>query len=200
MDWLETSFALDRTANWLRGRDMDHTKKPALEALARVLDEQRVPWALIGGMALQAHVEDPRFTHDIDIAVPSRSLLPRAALAAAGFRETGRFPYSDNFEGFGVPVQFSDDAPLAEVLSRAQTVRLDDVGLRIVSALDLLRAKLRAAAAPEWRKSKALQDLADIEALLERHPPLEDALSPDERQQRLRLPSEIAARIPRRTP
>ena len=199
MEWLETSFALDRTASWLRGRGMDHSKKPALGALARVLDAHGVPWALIGGMALQAHVEEQRFTLDIGIAVPSRSLLPREALAAAGFRETGRFPYSDNFEGFDVPVQFSGDAPLAEAVQRAQAVRLDGVELRIIGALDLLRAKLRSAAAPERRKSKALQDLSDIEALLERQPQLEAALSAQEREQRRRLPAEVAARPARRS-
>jgi hypothetical protein len=40
MDWLETSFALDRTANLLRGRSMDQMKKPALVALPRVLERE----------------------------------------------------------------------------------------------------------------------------------------------------------------
>ena len=194
MGWIESSLELDRTAAWLRGRDMDETKRPALETLARTLNEHGLDWAVIDGLALQAHVEEQRFTRDIDIAVPARSLLPRVALAEAGFRETGRFPYSDNFEGFGIPVQFFDERPLAEAVSRAETFQLGDVELRVITALDLLRAKLRAAAEPRRRKRKALQDLADIEAILERHPTLESALAAEERDLLRDLPAAVAAR------
>ena len=198
MGWIESTFELDRTAAWLRGREMDETERPALETLARIFKEQHLDWALIGGMALQAHVEEQRFTHDIDIAVPARSLLPREALAEAGFRETGRFLHSDNFEGFGVPVQFSEEPPLAEAILRAETFRLGEVELRVITALDLLRAKLRAAAEPRRRKRKALQDLADIEAILDRHPMLESALAAEERDLLRDLPALVAARPPQR--
>lgn len=119
-------------------------------------------------------------------------------MAAAGFRETGRFPYSDNFEGLGVPVQFSDEGPLAEAVARAETFWLGDVELRVITALDLLRAKVRAAAEPRRRKRKALQYLADIEAILDRHPALEEALAAEERDQLRDLPAAVAARPPQR--
>jgi len=64
-------------------------------------------------------------------------------------------------------VQFTDDAPLAEAIPRAITLEVDGSPLRIISAVDLLHAKLRAAADPARRRSKRLQDLADAEALLE---------------------------------
>jgi hypothetical protein len=146
----------------------------------------------------QAHVEEQRFTNQIDIAVKARAGLPRAALAEAGFRETS--PCSDKFEGFGVPVQFSDEQPLAEAVYRAQSIQLDDIELRVVSPLDLLRAKLRAAAEPTRRKRKALQDLADIESLLDRHPALEAELDGAERDLLRALPAAVAARPSQRGP
>ena len=164
MDWLEASFGLDRMAAFLRGRGMDHTKKSALEALARVLDDNGVPWAIIGGIALQAHVEEPRFTKDIDVAVLSRALLPREALAAAGFAETGRFAYSDNFSGFGVPVRFSDEPAFAEAIRRAETHLLETVQLKVIGPLDLARAKLRAASEPLRARARIDSQILGVEA------------------------------------
>ena len=65
-------------------------------------------------MALQIHQTEPRTTLDIDLAIPDRRSIPRAALAAAGFVETGRFPHSENWLGpESTPVQFTDDPALA---------------------------------------------------------------------------------------
>ena len=65
---LEEGFILDRQWFWLRG-EMERTKRPALLALARVFTEAGVPYAIIGGIALQVHQTEPRTTLDIDVAV-----------------------------------------------------------------------------------------------------------------------------------
>ncbi len=65
---LELGFVLD--ARWYRLRgEMEHTKGPALLALAHVFAEAGVPYAIIGGVALQVHQSEPRTTLDIDVAV-----------------------------------------------------------------------------------------------------------------------------------
>jgi hypothetical protein len=58
---------------------------------------------------------------------------------------------------------------------------LEDVVLRMLSAEDMLHAKLRAATDSALRKSKRLRDLADAQALVERHPVPSGVLSPHER-------------------
>jgi Nucleotidyl transferase AbiEii toxin, Type IV TA system len=185
---LEEGFILDRQWFWLRG-EMERTKRPALLALARVFAEAEVPYAIIGGIALQAHQAEPRTTLDIDVAVAAYSLLPRAQLEAAGFTCSGRFSHSENWIGpEGTPVQFTDDPALAEAITRAEEVELEDVRLRVISRADLLHAKLRAAADPARRRSKRLQDLVDAQALLESTPPLEQELSAEERALLDRLP------------
>jgi hypothetical protein len=73
---LDNGFLLDRQWHWLR-REMAHTKRPALLALCRVLGEAHVPYAIIGGVALQIHQQEPRTTLDIDVAVAGRALHVR---------------------------------------------------------------------------------------------------------------------------
>ncbi len=162
---------------------METSKRPDLLLLTRVLDETGTAYALIGGLALQIHQAEPRTTLDIDIAVLSPEAIPRQALVAAGFAPTGTFSHSENWKGpGGTPVQFSADPAFAEAVQRALRVPLADTQLRVVSAIDLVRAKLRAAADPERRESKRLRDLADIQELLEEKHELAGELSPAEHQ------------------
>ena len=101
---LEEGFMLDRQWFWLRGK-MERTKRPTLLALARVFAEADMPYAIIGGIALQVHQAEPRTTLDIDVAVATYNLLPRAQLESAGFTCTGRFSPSENWIGpEGTPV------------------------------------------------------------------------------------------------
>ncbi|HEV7429090.1 MAG TPA: hypothetical protein VGQ46_22265 [Thermoanaerobaculia bacterium] len=185
---LEAGFLLDRQWHWLRG-EMEQTKRPALLALARVLRDAGVPYAIIGGVALQVHQSDPRTTLDIDVAVVQRDAIPRDALAAAGFRFHDAFEHSENwFSADGTPIQFTDDAMLAAAISNADEVALEDVTLRVIRVVDLLHEKLRAGGDPARRRSKRLQDLADAEALLEMEPDLARELRPDEKTLLSQLP------------
>lgn len=178
---LETGFLLDE--RWYRMTSgIERSKKPDLLLLARVLAEAKVPYALIGGLALQVHQAEPRTTLDIDLAVPVRNELPRAGLESAGFSETGRFEHSDNWLGpSGTPIQFTDDPALLTAIERADEIDVEGVALRIIRRADLLHAKLRAAADPTRRRSKRLQDLADSQSLLEQDPSLEAELSDADR-------------------
>jgi hypothetical protein len=185
---LEAGFLLDRQWFWLRG-EMEQTKRPTLLALARVLAEADTPYAIIGGIALQVHQEEPRTTIDIDVAVATYGQLPRSQLEAAGFSMTGSFSHSENWVGpDNTPVQFTDDPALAEAITRAEEVVLEDVSLRVINRIDLLHEKLRAASDPARRRSKRLQDLADVQALLEATPALAEELTTEERAMLEQLP------------
>jgi hypothetical protein len=186
---LETGFLLDRQWHWMRS-GMEQTKKPALLAIGRILAQTGTPYALIGGLALQVHQEEPRTTVDIDLAVLDRGAIPWAELEAAGFSRTGRFKHSENWLGPGgiPPVQFTDDPALAPAVARAEEIELDGVRLRVIGRADLLHEKLRAAADPARRRSKRLQDFADAQGLLEAYPDLAAGLTAEERAALARLP------------
>lgn len=161
---------------------MEHSKRPALLALALIFADAKVPYAIIGGVALQVHQSEPRTTLDIDIAVATYGDIPRSQLEAAGFTLTGKFSHSENWSGpENTPVQFTDDPALTEAVQRAEEVVLDDVRLRVIRRVDLLHEKLRAASDTARRRSKRLQDLADVQALLESTPALLEELTASER-------------------
>jgi hypothetical protein len=141
-------------------------------------------------VALQVHHPEPRTTLDIDVAVLAYDHLPRAALEAAGFTCTGRFSHSENWLGpQGIPVQFTEDPALAEAITRAEEVEIEETHLRVIRRADLLHEKLRAATDPARRRSKRIQDLADAQALIESTPTLVQELSATERALLDQLPS-----------
>jgi hypothetical protein len=157
--------------------------------LARIFSDAGVRYAIIGGVALQVHRAEPRTTLDIDVAVATAAHVPRAQLRSSGFRQTGTFSHSENWEApDGTPVQITDDPALAGAIERAQEISLDEARLRVIGRRDLLHEKLRAAADPARRRSKRIQDLADAQALLEEGPELAGELSPDQRALLRRLP------------
>lgn len=187
---LEIGFELDRRYRWMQragsggrepgGEEMDPSKKPDLLLLCELLAD--TPYALIGGLALQVYQAEPRTTLDIDLAVISYEALPKSALLDAGFVPEGRHPHSENWRGpGGTPIQFSDDAAFAEAIGSAERHPLDGHEIRVVSVKALLHAKLRAGKDPARRKSKRMQDLADVQALLEQFPDLDAELSAAER-------------------
>jgi hypothetical protein len=177
---LEAGFLLDQQWHWMRG-EMETTKKPALLALLRVLDAANVSYAVIDGVAVQVHHPDPRTTLDIDVAVLTTDAIPRDALAAAGFRSTGSFEHSENWVAQnGTPVQFTDDPGLASAVRSAEEIRLENVTLRVIRVVDLVRQKVRAGSDPARRRSKRLSDLVDAQGLLETYPELRVELTPEE--------------------
>lgn len=166
---------------------MARDKGDALAAVAQALAGTR--YAVIGGVALQVHQAEPRTTLDIDLAVASGDGEPRARLEAAGFRLTGQFPHSENWQApDGTPVQLTSDPAFETAVDRAEVVELGGAELRVITKSDLLRSKLRACADPSRRRSKRLQDLADAQGLLETDPDLAAELSGEERALLERLP------------
>ena len=146
-------------------------------------------WRILGSVALQFHQTEPRTTLDIAVAVATYGQLPRAQLEAAGFTWSGRFSHSENWVGpEGTPVQFTDDPALVDAITRAEEVELNDARLCVVGRADLLHEKLRAASDPARHRSKRLQDLADVQALIESTLALEQELGSEERALLDRLP------------
>jgi hypothetical protein len=185
---LSAGFMLDRQWHWLRG-EMETAKKPTLLTLGRLLSQSGIPYAIVGGIAVQIHHPEPRTTLDINLAVLSLTMIPSDALIAAGFGLVGSFEHSQNWiAADGTPVQFTDDPMLASAVSSAGTIIVDDVTLRVIEPVDLLHEKIRAGSDPARRRSKRLQDLSDAQALLETNPELAQQLRSDESEVLDRLP------------
>ena len=181
---LATGYALDELWGETMGLPDRDSKETPLRLIAQLLERERVPYALIGGVAVQLHTEEPRSTLDIDLAVPTYADVPREALLAAGFEHTGRHDHSDNWRAPGpgplkqrTAVQFSaEDEGIADAVAHASSVDLEGgVRLRVATVSDLIVLKLAAAAETTRRPSKREHDVADVLALLEEHPDLRTA-------------------------
>jgi hypothetical protein len=132
-------------------------------------------------VAGQVHHPDPRTTLDIDIAVLSSDAIPRDALTAAGFKSTGSFEHSEKWVAEnGTPVQFTDDPGLASAVRSAEEIPLENVTLRVIRVIDLVRQKIRAGSDPARRRSKRLSDLVDAQGLLKTYPDVRVELTPEE--------------------
>ena len=178
LDRLAIGDALDRLWSETMGLPDGDSKEKPLRLIAELLDREAVPYALIGGVALQLHTEEPRSTLDIDLAVPTYAHVPREALLEAGFEHTGRHAPRDNWRAPGpgpakrrTAVQFSaEEDGIAAAVARAGIVHLEGgVRLRVATVTDRIRLKVAAAEEPKRRPSKRQHDIADVLALLEEH-------------------------------
>ena len=73
------------------------TLESELRELVRLFNQEKIDYALCGGMAVAIHGY-PRFTKDIDFLIPAESLEhARAVATKAGFLdESGRIPFADS--------------------------------------------------------------------------------------------------------
>jgi hypothetical protein len=172
---LRVSFSLDRRYAFLMGIPQQD-KESTILAIARIFDKVGIPYAVMGGVAVQVHTQEPRTTLDLDIALKTKGDLPAAALLAAGFKHEGTFRFSDNWRAPGpgpkkerTAVQFSADDLTAEAVDNAGTVTLEGVKISVVSPRDLVILKVAAALEPRRRQSKRITDYSDIVRLLEEH-------------------------------
>jgi hypothetical protein len=172
---LGQSYALDRLWRETMGLPPGDTKEQPLRAVVAVLEASGTAYAVIGGVAMQLHSEEPRTTLDIDLAVRTFADIPRDALTKAGFIHEGHHPHSDA-PGSGpraqrTAIQFSsEDVGIDAAVARARTVDAGGFQLRLASPADLLVLKLAAAEEPSRRPSKRRQDLLDIVTLVEAYP------------------------------
>ena len=205
-DRLAIGNALDHLWGETMGLAESDPKRTALRLVTEILEREGVRYALIGGVAVQLHTEEPRTTLDIDLAVRRYADVPSAALASAGFEHTGRHEHSDNWRAPGsqpvrlrTAIQFSaEDVGIADAVERAELVQADDdLRFRLATVEDLIVLKLAAAGEPTRRLSKREHDLADVLALLEEHP---DVMSPELEARLEDVRMRLAASSPRTPP
>ncbi len=140
-------------------------KLGAIRAAATVFSEGDVQYALIGGLAVGIRSGVPRATLDVDFAIATKtertSLIGH--LLGRGFRLVGEFAHSVNFEHeTGEPVQLAFDVEFDAMVERAEVIQFGDLEIPVVTKVDLIAMKRRAAADPMRRRSKSLRDQADI--------------------------------------
>jgi hypothetical protein len=131
---------LARRSGYAGGLSELPDKLRAIEAAANVFAENRVPYALIGGLAVGIRSGVPRATLDVDFAIATSA--DRKALIARfvdrEFSLTGEFAHSINLKHeSGEPVQLAFDANFDPMIGRAEALRFGNLTLRVVTKEDL---------------------------------------------------------------
>ena len=151
---------------------------------AVALCERLGDYCLIGGLAINAHVE-PVYTMDADFVL-SAAQLPRAqqALVEAGF-VMEEFPHSLNAlrPGSQLRIQFTKDPRYEDFPSRAERHEILGQNLRVAALADLVQGKLWAWSDPQRRLSKRKKDELDLIRIGEKFPDFIPQLPPAIREQ-----------------
>ena len=147
-----------------------------LQRIATALDQQALPYMIIGGQAVLLYGE-PRLTKDIDITLGAGiERLPDALAAARAAvltplvdpedfaRRTMVLPCADHQSGMRVDFIFSFSPFEQLAISRARTVKIGEVELRFASVEDLIIHKMIAGRA---------RDLEDVKSILLKNPAID---------------------------
>jgi hypothetical protein len=144
--------------------------------LVRILNN-RGPWCLIGGLAVNCYVE-PVFTLDADLVVVSTQLEAiRSELIAAGF-SLQEFPHSLNatMEGSELRIQFSLDPRYQEFLKDTKRVKVLGEEVPVASLVNVTQGKIWAWTDKQRRPTKRKKDELDLMRILEAYPGLRHAM------------------------
>lgn len=158
--------AIREAARFLMGNDPVHQ---TLREIGRRLDDLRIPYAIVGGMALVAHGYT-RTTVDVDILV-TREGLDAAHKALDGLGYVPPFAGSKNLRDTqtGVCIEFlvsgdypGDGKPKPVAFPDPARASVEIDGLRFVSLPTLIELKLASGMTNPGR----LRDLADVQELI----------------------------------
>lgn len=150
-----------------------------------VLQRLKIPWCMIGGLAVNHWAAEPLATADVDIVIAAQRVEEAvSALEAEGF-QAKRFDWSINLTGSSkVSVQISTEDFYRDFPSRSISADVHGIPMRVASLKDTLAGKVAAWSDKARRPSKRQKDLLDVMRLVESHPELRDAL-PRELRKRL---------------
>ena len=140
-----------------------------LKLAKSALDSVGISYALIGGLALGGRGVH-RATMDVDLLVDGQKKeAARSALEKVGFRLNAETSEVMHFTGVGdLDLLFANRDPTRNMLNKAETLPM--LQIKCVSAEDLIGLKIQAYIN---NPKRALQDKADIVALIEKNPQLD---------------------------
>jgi len=153
--------------------------------LVQSVEQEEIPWCMIGGLAVNYWSAEPVATADVDVVIAAERVEQAVlTLEKAGFKSK-RFEWSINLSGASsVSVQISTEAVYSGFPERSLPADVHGILMRVASLNDTLTGKLLDWQDKSRRPSKRQKDLMDITRLVETHPELLSS-----------LPAEVADRI-----
>lgn len=142
-------------------------KRDILQEFVALLRKKKIPFCVIGGLAVNAYTE-PVVSLDLDLVVVADRL--EETLQSLKKRvTTKKFPNSVNISCFNsdVRIQIQTDPRYQDFISRAAPGDILGYKLPVAKIEDVIQGKIWAAQDETRRPSKRQKDLADILRLVE---------------------------------
>lgn len=158
---------------------VSHGQEDVLQRFLGLLDEMKIDYCVIGGLAVNAYVE-PVVSLDLDLIVAAEATEPLLKKAEKFFR-IEKFQHSVNLSSTksDLRIQLQTDPRYQEFMARASIKEVLGYKMKVAAIEDVLLGKVWAYRDKERRPSKRQKDLADIYRLIEAYPHLK-ALLPEE--------------------
>ena len=143
-------------------------KKDILEEFIGVLKKKRIPFCIVGGLAVNAYVE-PVVSLDLD-AVIVVDRIKELLLQLGRKYKIKKYPNSINISSSlsDLRIQIQTDLRYQEFIQRAKQRDVLGYKLPVASIEDVLQGKIWAVQDETRRPSKRQKDLADILRLVEK--------------------------------
>ena len=162
-------------------------KKDVLQEFLGLLRRRKIPFCVIGGLAVNAYAE-PVVSLDLDVVVGADRLQDLRNALSAEFKAR-KFANRLNIScpGSDLRIQVQTDPRYQAFLTKARTKDVLGYKMPVARVEDVLQGIIWAALDKSRRPSKRQKDLADILRLVEKRSALA-ALIPAELKPRLTLP------------
>ncbi len=148
--------------------------------LVDCLERADVPWCCIGGVAVNHWAEQQMVTRDVDLVIALDAVEKSVRLLEQSGFTSEHCQWSINLKGrSAVTVQLSTEEFYREFPRRSVPADVHGILMRVACLEDTLAGKMKAWAEPTRRQSKQAKDFTDIVRLVEAHPRLWDALTPE---------------------
>ena len=108
--------------------------------LVQTLEQNEIPWCMIGGLAVNHWAIEPMATADVGVVIATERLEHAvSALEKVGFKSK-RFDWSINLTGVSsVSIQISTEAVYAEFPERSLAASVHGILMRVASLQDTLK-------------------------------------------------------------
>lgn len=151
-------------------------KQDVLQNILNFLQERKINYCLIGGLAVNAYAE-PVVSLDIDLIIELAASDEFLETAKNTFKiET--FPHSLNLSSSesDLRIQIQTDKRYQDFIGRASEKQVMGYKMKVAAIEDVLQGKIWAYTDEQRRESKRMKDLADILRLIETYPNLKELL------------------------
>lgn len=151
-------------------------REDILQQMLDLLNEMKVDYCVIGGLAVNAYVE-PVVSLDLDLVVVAEA-TDNLLKAAEKIFNIEKFPHSMNLSSTksDLRIRLQTDHRYQDFIARSSIKEVMGYEMKVAAVEDVLQGKIWAYFDEERRKSKRQKDLADIFRLVEGYPHLKDLL------------------------